>query len=117
MFNRAVDNCAHALEFVLECCKTQEMCDKAVVLAILYLIPYLIDIRLKKRVIQTLTMLTLMMIILIKKVLRLMAWRNRFKKDKACKKISKELMSVTQHSARWWNLCMSEDEKKKQNHF
>ena len=23
-----------------------------------------------------------------------MAWRNRFKKDKACKKISKELMSV-----------------------
>ena len=51
MFNRAVDNCAHALEFVLECCNTQEMCDKVVVLAILYLIPYLIDIRLKKRVI------------------------------------------------------------------
>ena len=51
MCNRAVDNCAHALEFVLESCKTQEMCDKAVVLAILYLIPYLIDIKLKKLVI------------------------------------------------------------------
>ena len=30
MYDKAVDNCAHALEFVSEYCKTQEMCDKAV---------------------------------------------------------------------------------------
>ena len=30
MYNKAVDNFLHALEFVPERCKTQKMCDKAV---------------------------------------------------------------------------------------
>ena len=30
MFDRAVDNYAHELEFVPDCCKTQNMCNKAV---------------------------------------------------------------------------------------
>ena len=29
MCNKAVDNCPHALEFIPECYKTKEMCDKA----------------------------------------------------------------------------------------
>ena len=40
---------------------------------------------------------------------RLMAWCNRNKQGKACKKeISKELMAVASHPTRWWDLCMSE---------
>ena len=39
MFNKAVDNYPHALEFVLECFMTQEICDKPVNT---YLIPYTI---------------------------------------------------------------------------
>ena len=30
MYNKAIGNCPHALEFVPECYKTQKMCDKAV---------------------------------------------------------------------------------------
>ena len=30
MRNKAVDNYPHSLEFIPECCKTQKMCDKAV---------------------------------------------------------------------------------------
>ena len=33
-----------------------------------------------------------------------MAWRNRFKQRKACKKDkSKELIPVVWHPTRWWN--------------
>ena len=44
---------------------------------------------------------------------RLMAWRNRLKQCKAFKKdISKELIPLAWNSNRWWDWCMSEDEKK-----
>ena len=76
MFNKAIDNYPHALEFVPECYKTQqvcdkalntypftikfvpecfmtqEMCDKAVNRYFLYLILFLIGIKLKKYVIE-----------------------------------------------------------------
>ena len=43
-----------------------------------------------------------------------MAWCNKYEKRKACKKdISKELMPVAWHPTRWWDCCMSKDEKKK----
>ena len=48
MCNRAVDNYPHAFEFVPECSMTQEMCDKAVNKCFLYLILFLIGIKLKK---------------------------------------------------------------------
>ena len=42
-----------------------------------------------------------------------MAWRNRIKQRKACKKdISKELMPAEWHPTRWWDWCMPKDEKK-----
>ena len=42
--------------------------------------------------------------------IRSLAWRNRFKQCKACKKdISKELMLVEWHPTRWWDWCLSED--------
>ena len=44
---------------------------------------------------------------------RLITWRNEFKKCKAFKKyINKELMPVACHLTRWWDWCLSEDEKK-----
>ena len=49
---------------------------------------------------------------------RLMAWFNRYKQRKNVKKeIRKELMPVVWYLTKWWDLCMSEDEKKKCNHF
>ena len=43
----------------------------------------------------------------------LIAWCNRFKQSKAFKKdLRKELMAVAWHQTRWWNWCISEDEKK-----
>ena len=44
-----------------------------------------------------------------------MAWHSKFKKRKALekkKKISEELMPIARHPKRWWNICMSEDEKR-----
>ena len=44
---------------------------------------------------------------------RLLAWRNAFEKRKAFKKeMSKELTLVALHPTRWWDWCMSENEKK-----
>ena len=44
---------------------------------------------------------------------RLLAWRNAFEKRKAFKKeMSKELILVALHPTRWWDWCMSENEKK-----
>ena len=37
----------------------------------------------------------------------------KFEKHKGLKKmISEELMAIAWHPNRWWNFCMSEDEKK-----
>ena len=45
---------------------------------------------------------------------KLMAWGNRYKQRKVCKKdTSKELMSLVWYTTRWWDWCMPEDEKKK----
>ena len=44
---------------------------------------------------------------------RLMAWCNRYKQYKAFKiEIIKELMPVLWYPTRWWDWCVSEDEKK-----
>ena len=44
----------------------------------------------------------------------LLAWHIKFEKCKARKKeLNEELMSIAWHPKRWWNVCMSEDEKKK----
>ena len=43
-----------------------------------------------------------------------MAWRNRHKQRKPYdKNINKELMPVVWHQTRWWDRCLSEDEKKR----
>ena len=42
---------------------------------------------------------------------RLLAWQNKFEKRKALKK-KEELMHIPWHPKRWWDLCLSEDEKK-----
>ena len=45
--------------------------------------------------------------------LRLLAWCYKFEKRKALKKdINIELMPVAWHRTRWWDCCISEDEKK-----
>ena len=45
---------------------------------------------------------------------RLLAWLNKFEKPKALKKtIDEELMLVAWHPTRWWDWCLSEDEKKR----
>ena len=43
-----------------------------------------------------------------------LAWQIKFEKRKALKeKISEELMLITQHPKRWWDWCVSNDEKEK----
>ena len=48
MYNKAVENYPHALEFFPECYETQKMCDKVVNRYFLYLILFLINIKLKE---------------------------------------------------------------------
>ena len=46
-------------------------------------------------------------------LIRLLAWHSKFKKRRALKKkTGEELMPIAWHPKRWWNFCMSEDEKK-----
>ena len=46
-------------------------------------------------------------------LIRLLAWYFKFEKRKELKKkISEELIHVVWHPNRWWDWCMSEDEKK-----
>ena len=43
----------------------------------------------------------------------LIRWRNAYQKSKAQKaKIKEELLPIAWHPSRWWNWCVSEDEKK-----
>ena len=43
-----------------------------------------------------------------------LAWQIKFKKRKTLKeKISEELMPIAQHPKRWWDWCMSKNEKEK----
>ena len=47
---------------------------------------------------------------------RLLAWDSKFEKHRAVKWVlNEELMPLVWHAKRWWNFCMSEDEKKKKN--
>ena len=44
---------------------------------------------------------------------RLLAWHIKFEKCKALKeKISEDLISTAWYPKKWWNFCMSEEEKK-----
>ena len=46
-------------------------------------------------------------------LIRLLSWHIKFEKIKALKKkISEELIPIAWHPKRWWNFCVSEDEKK-----
>ena len=46
-------------------------------------------------------------------LMRLLAWYIKFEKYKELKKeLSEELMPVAWHPDRWWDWCMSENEKK-----
>ena len=48
----------------------------------------------------------------------LMEWYEGYKKRKAQKaKIKEELIPIAWHPSRWWDWCMSEDEKKRQKNF
>ena len=47
------------------------------------------------------------------KMIQLLTWHVKFEKRKADKKeLNEELMLIAWHPKRWWNFCMSEDEKK-----
>ena len=50
MYDKAVNTHPSTMQFVPECCKTQEMCAKTVNICFLYLILFLINIKLKKYV-------------------------------------------------------------------
>ena len=50
MCHKAVNTYPSTIKFVLKCFMTQEMCDKAVNRCFLYLILFLINIKLKKSV-------------------------------------------------------------------
>ena len=45
--------------------------------------------------------------------IRLLAWHIKFEKRKYLKKeLNEDLIPIAWHPRRWWNFCMSEDEKK-----
>ena len=50
-------------------------------------------------------------------VIRLLTWQTKFEKrkelEKKKKKLNQELMSAVWHPTRWWDWCVSEDEKMK----
>ena len=47
-------------------------------------------------------------------LIRLLAWHIKFEKRKALKKeLHEKLMLIAWHPKRWWNFCVSKDEKKK----
>ena len=43
--------------------------------------------------------------------------RTAFFAKKLMKNISEKLMPIASHPKKWWNFCVSEDEKKQQNQF
>ena len=46
-------------------------------------------------------------------LVRHLAWHSKFEKRKQLKrKISEELMTIVWHTNRWWDWCVSEEEKK-----
>ena len=46
-------------------------------------------------------------------LIRLLAWHIKFEKRKVLRKeLNEELMPVAWHPKRWWDWCVSEDEKK-----
>ena len=46
--------------------------------------------------------------------MRLLAWHIKFRKRKEFKKeLRKKLVPVAWHPDRWWDWCMSEDEKER----
>ena len=46
-------------------------------------------------------------------LIRLLAWHIKFEKCNGIKKkISEELVPIARYTKRWWNFCMSENEKK-----
>ena len=40
-----------------------------------------------------------------------------FKNSEHLKKINEELMAIVWHPKRWWNFCMSKDEKNEREHL
>ena len=49
-------------------------------------------------------------------LIRLLAWHVKFEKGEELKKeLNEELMPVAWHPSRWWDWCMSEDEKKEKD--
>ena len=51
-------------------------------------------------------------------LIRILAWHIKFEKRNAFKKtIIVELMPIARYPKRWWNFCMSENEKKSRTNF
>ena len=54
-----------------------------------------------------------MILILLFLCIRLLDWQVKFEKHRELQKvINEELMPVAWHSERWWDFCVSEEEKK-----
>ena len=87
--------------------KTEEMCDKAVR-------DYLFPLRFVPDWFVTQQQINIWYdddYVYINK--EMVKWYNGYKKHKAQKaSIKDRLMPITWHPSRWWNWCMSEDEKK-----
>ena len=47
-------------------------------------------------------------------IIRVLAWHIKYEKhkQKELKNISEELITIVWHLKRWWNFCISQDEKK-----
>ena len=49
----------------------------------------------------------------MKDIVRLLVWYIKLEERKALlKELNEELMLIAWHPRRWWNFCMTEDEKK-----
>ena len=97
---KAVHNVPWQLEYLPDCFKTQEMCDKSVG-AGSYILEYIPDWFAKQKQLK------------MRHNVKFDKWHDGYQKRKAQKvQIKEELLPVAWHSSRYWDWCMSEDEKK-----
>ena len=66
-----------------------------------------------KHIVPVLSLIMTAFLSIHKNIVRLLTWHSEVNKPKALKKkICEELMPITPHPKRWWNLCLSENKKK-----
>ena len=103
----------YALDYVPEHFKTQEMCDKGVQKepwSLIYAPDWFVT---HQKILQVMKSIIGMRCVFLNNNDRLIKWHNDYQKWKTQRaQIKEELFPVAWHPSRYWDWCMSEDEKR-----